>query len=218
MAITWAREQGYSCCGLEVRVANCGYRADVAAYRPASEMASIVFEGKTMRRRQAAIGTTALFECKQSRADLIKDSCLSVATIKRLKEQHARRTTLERLLKIHYPSAANGESLFPEYDTYNFAATGHNGYAKVSREIATLQSRLFSKNKLEKLARYGCANLFYLVVTANIIANYELPLGWGLLVRNGESLVLAQRPVWNEVSPASRLAILHRIATTKMRG
>src|SRR5450432_2129622 len=73
----WAREQGYSCCGFEVRLPNSGYRADVAAYRPASEVAPFVFAGKTSRRRQAAIGSTAVFECKQSRADLVKDSCLS---------------------------------------------------------------------------------------------------------------------------------------------
>ena len=31
------RKQGYSCCGFEIRLPNSGYRADVAAYKPAYE-------------------------------------------------------------------------------------------------------------------------------------------------------------------------------------
>lgn len=81
LSFAWTREQGYSCCGFEVRLPNCGYRADVAAYRPASEVAPFVFEGKTSRRRQAAIGTTAVFECKQSRADLQGSQIANVLAI-----------------------------------------------------------------------------------------------------------------------------------------
>jgi hypothetical protein len=217
LSVSWAQAECYTCCGFEIRLPDSGYRADVAAYRPESEIASVIFEGKTLRRRQAVLGATAVFECKQARADLLKDSCPSAKTTARLKTLHEKRATMERLLKVHHPWAANGESLFPEFDTFNFEALNHNGYRKVRREIAAAQNGLFFKNKFEELVRYNCANLFYLVATEGIIEDYELPLDWGLLVKTGDALMLKQRPVWHDASPASRLAILQRIAVKTTR-
>ena len=76
LALRWAVEQGYKCVGLEIPLPHSGYRADVAAYKPDSELQTVEFEGKKLCQRQPIIGTTAVFECKQARADLFKDSCL----------------------------------------------------------------------------------------------------------------------------------------------
>ena len=125
LSALWARQQGYSCCGMEIALPNSGYRADVAAYKPATALIEMEFGGKRQSRKGAAVGTTAVFECKQFRADLLNDSCLADKTTSQLRELAGRRATLERLLRVHLPSAANGESLFSEYDTYNFEAQEH---------------------------------------------------------------------------------------------
>ena len=36
------------------------------------------------------------------------------------------------------------------------------------------------------MVRYSCANLLYLVTLDDIIADYELQLNWGLLVKIGD--------------------------------
>lgn len=217
LSLVWAMEQGYTCCGLEISLPHSGFRADVAAYKPAYEQRIIEFEGKTIRQRLPVIGTTAVFECKQARSDLLKDSGIADEIREKLRRLNERRATLERLLKIHLPSTANGDSLFQEFQTHNLAAINHKGYQSVLREIATLQAGLFHKTKFEKLIRYRCANLFYLVTIGEILADYELPLNWGLLVKKGDSLELRRKPRWIEANEGSRLAVLQRIAMVSIR-
>src|SRR5437762_5470274 len=67
LAFLWAQARGYSACALEVSLAGCRYRADVAAYRP--------------DRNES--GTTAIFECKQALVDLRRDNGSSAATRER---------------------------------------------------------------------------------------------------------------------------------------
>src|SRR5215217_7388283 len=85
LALAWAQENGFAICGLEVRVPRSGYRADVAAIGRGRE------------------GRAAVFECKQSRADLLKDSHAEMATRTRLAELTQRRRTLEEMLAVHRP-------------------------------------------------------------------------------------------------------------------
>ncbi len=217
LCFAWAAEQGYSCQGFEISLPHCGYRADVAAYRAAAETRAVQFEGRTLRQSHAALGTTAVFECKQSRSDFLRDSCRAGKARERLEQLHGRRVTLERLLRVHFPSAANGDSLFAEYETYSLEAIGHRGYSAVLKGIGRLHNGLLRRNKFEKMIRYGCANLFYLVTEEGIIAECEAPLNCGLLVREGSTLRVVRKPVWQESSAGARLAILHRIALSGSR-
>ena len=200
-ALLWAQENGYPICALEVALPQCRYRADVAAYRP----------------QKAGIGFTAVFECKQSATDLRRDDCRGQQTRARLEAVDQRRQILEKHLRIHYPTLRTGDSLFPEWDSHNFAAIEHRGYARVSRQLAALQSRLRDGQKFEKLARYGCANLFFLVMPNELLREPEAPLSWGLLVEKEGVLTLRRKPVWHESSDAVRLRVLQKIAAAGTR-
>jgi hypothetical protein len=214
LAFQWAQQEGYPICGMEVRVPHSGYRADVAAYRPEYRKLPLAVEGKGTERlvQQPVIGTTAIFECKQARSDFLKDSHSAAITIEKLKVLDARRQTLERLLGVHQPSLRKGESLFAEYDVLDMSHFEHKTYGRVVREIQILQARLYGKTKFEKLMKYRCANLCYLVVEDGILQDHEAPLLWGLLMRRGDGLVLEKKPVWNEVTESARLLLLQRIA------
>ena len=201
LALLWAQENGYPICALEVALPQCRYRADVAAYRP----------------QKSGIGFTAVFECKQSATDLRRDDCRSQQTRARLEAVYKRRQILEKHLRIHHPTLRTGDSLFPEWDAHDFAAIEHRGYARVSRELVALQSRLRDGRKFEKLARYGCANLFFLVVPNELLREPEAPLSWGLLVEKQGALTLRRKPVWHESSDAARLRVLQRIAAAGTR-
>jgi hypothetical protein len=198
--LLWAQAQGFNACAMEVTLPKCRYRADVVAYRPSGEH-----------------GVTAIFECKQTRCDLRRDNCFSPAARSRLETVCRRREILERHLRVHYPSLRISDSLFPEFDSHDFQAIGHRNYTRVLRELNALQNRLYDCTKFERLMRYGCANLLFLVLTADVFDEAEIPLGWGALVETGESLMLARKPVWQETGKQHSLRILQRIAAVGTR-
>ncbi len=198
--LTWAREMRFRCAALEVHVPFSNFRADVAAYRPQTSPLSEV------------PGETAIFECKQSRADLLRDSASTAPTLEQLASLHARRKHLERLLRPHYPTLACGDSLFPEFETSDFSNLRHRGYQRTIREIRQLQSRVMKRTKFERLLKYPCANYYYLVVKEGIIAAHEWPDGWGILEQRTEAFALLRKPIRYEAPQAARLALLQKIA------
>jgi hypothetical protein len=180
LALAWVRAQGGVVAAAEVRVPRSGYRADVAA----------VFTGT---------GGVALFECKQSRADWLKDAHAEDVVRARTAELEERRRTLEALLAVHRPELRRGEALWPEFDTWDAAAAEHRGYRRVLAELARLRRRASNGTKFARLRRWRCADWLYLVLEADLHAPAELPTGWGVLVHRGDSLVLER--------PAERLAV-----------
>jgi hypothetical protein len=201
LALLWAQAHGYSACALEVTLPRCRYRADVAAYRPDAK----------------EIGSTAIFECKQARPDLRRDNGCSAETAERLDKLYRRRQVLEKHFRVHYPALRLADSLFVEFDSHNFGAIEHHGYACVVREMSALQNRLFDCTKFEKLVRYRCANLFFLVLPNDLFRESEIPFGWGALVESEEELVLVRKPTWHDVTAQYRTRFLERIARTGTR-
>jgi hypothetical protein len=201
LAFLWAQAQGYSACAMEVSLPSCGYRADVAAYRLAPKQ----------------IGSTAIFECKQALCDLRRDNCQSDATRQRLETISQRRQLLEQRLRAHYPDLRNGDSLFPEFDLPDFSVVGHRGYARLLRELRVLQNRLYNCIKFDKLLRYGCANLYFLVSPAELLRDSEIPVNWGALVEDDGTLRLVRKPIWHETTAEYHIRLLHRIAVAGTR-
>jgi len=201
LATIWAQARGYSACALEVSLPGCRHRADVAAYRP--------------DRNQA--GTTAIFECKQALVDLRRDNGSIAATRERLEKVHHRQQVLEENLRVHYPQLRIADSLFSEFDSHDFAAIKHRGYTRLSRELKALQNRLFDSTKFEKLVRYHCANLFFLVLPEELFRDSEIPVGWGALVESNGALTLVRKPTWHEITAENRIRFLQRIAVAGTR-
>src|SRR5438132_5593205 len=200
-ALIWAQAHGYSVCAFEVQLPRCRFRADLAAYRP---------NGKE-------IGATAIFECKQAFPDLRRDNGSSAITVKRLEKVFQRRQVLEKNLRIHYPALRIPDSLFSDFDSHNFAAIEHRGYTRVLRQLRALQNRLFDCTKFERLIRYRCANLFFLVVSNRLFREPEIPFGWGAIIESEGELVLMRKPLWHEATSGSRLKLLERIAAAGTR-
>jgi hypothetical protein len=202
LAFLWAQENGYPMAAFEVCLPQCRYRADVAAYRP---------------QKGGGLGHTVVFECKQSAPDLHRDDRRSTQTLARLEQVYRRRQILEKHLRIHYPTLRTGDTLFPEWDAHDFGAIEHRGYRRVTRELAALQNQLRDGRKFEKLARYACANLFFLVAPNELMREPEAPLGWGLLVESDSALRVLRRPVWHESPEQMRLRVLQKIAAAGTR-
>jgi hypothetical protein len=186
LALGWAYERGFNCISFEVRAPRSPYRVDVAGYRPAKEQESAV---------------VALFECKQNRPDLYRDSAQTVAVELELRGLHDRRQNLERLLAIHFPNARTRSSLFPEWDPFDPETLPHSGYRRVIRRIMALQRKLEGNTKFERVTRYRLANLHFLVAPAGLVRSERVPLGWGLLEAPGnERLELRIQPKFYSIT------------------
>ena len=201
LAFLWAQAHGYSACAMEVTLPRSRYRADVAAYRPQAKK----------------IGSTAIFECKQALCDLRRDNCHSNIARQRLEAICRRRQILETRLRVHYPNLRNGDSLFPEFDSHDFTAIGHRGYARVLSELKAQQNRLYDCTKFDKLTRYRRANLYFLVLPKELFRDSEVPVGWGALVESDGALTLMRRPAWQETTPENRIHFLQRVAAAGTR-
>lgn len=201
LSMIWAQTRGYSACATEVSLPRCRFRADVAAFCESREG-----------------NCAAIFECKQTLADLHRDDCDSTVARQRLQVADSRKQIIERNLRIHYPSLRTGDSLFADFDFFNFSALGHRNYNAVTQQSTALRRRLSNCTKFEKLVRYRCANLFYLVIGARLQSQMvELPAGWGLLVERGDILELEQKPIWQQMAAPEQTRFLRRIASAGMR-
>jgi hypothetical protein len=157
--------------------------------------------------------TAAVFECKQVRSDLIRDNARRETAARLLRELQARRVELENRLHLHLPHLAQGESLFPEFDSYRLRDCGHDGHRLLVKKIGTIRQSLVHSTKFDRLASYKLANLHYLVTEGDLIRPHELPAGWGLLVREADALRLVEKPVWQEIAAEEQLIFLQRIAS-----
>ena len=223
-ALFWAQVQGYAIAAPEVRVPNSNYRADVAGYKPLVEEVEGEKENGQKEKlvRRPAEGISVIFECKQSRPDFLNDSRPEDESLRRLEELHERRSKLEKLLGMHYPSLAKGESLFPEYESYALEEVPHEGYRGLVREIRVLENRVYGKTKFDRLVRYRCAHLHYLVTRPGVMQEHEVPLDWGWLELNEAEadgveeesvpeLVLRKKPRLLELPAGRALALLHQL-------
>ncbi|MDQ3623391.1 MAG: hypothetical protein M3463_13015 [Verrucomicrobiota bacterium] len=219
LALLWAQAQGFAAAATEVSLPHLRFRIDVAAYRAGTrfEARNDPRLGRTRLWRVPALGTAAVFECKQVRADFLRDSRRSTAILERLRTLHARKLRFEAALKIHYPSLRNGDSLFSEYETHDFERSGDELYLELLSQLRTLTRQLYEQTKFEKLTRWRAANLHYLVTEPDVLHPHEIPPSWGLLIRESGGLRLLNKPAWQEISDASRLTFLHRIAMAGTR-
>lgn len=161
-----------------------------------------------------ALGETFALECKQSRADFLRDSGVEKAATREREALVAEVESLRTLLGMHLPDCRQGVSLFREYDEYDFGELRHERWRRLVARLALLERRLAEGVKFSRIARYASANYCYLVVEDGVLLDdRECPVGWGLLAREGAELVMRKAAVKLQSPAAARLALLERIAS-----
>lgn len=197
LALAWARTQRLRLAATEVRLPRSPYRADIAAATP---------------RVLSARGLTAVFECKASRADFLRDGACESATTEKVASLAFRLKTLRELIAAHRPDLRQGEELFAEFDAYDLRGLRHATHDRLAAELRTAQRKQLEGTKFSKLGRWRAASLLYVVAEPGVIAPNEVPEGWGLLVRQGEKLELATPPCLLPTTPEARVAMVEAIA------
>lgn len=199
LALEWAAAHRLTHCALEVRLPQSGYRADVAATSP---------------RVLSPHAMTAVFECKVSRSDFLKDAAPEAKLIPLVAELQTRLSALREMIGTHRPDLRLGDELFAEFEAIDLRTTKHETHDTLTRQLRIAQNKLWDGTKFAKIARWRSANLLYLVCEDGIFESAEIPDGWGLLVRDGDTLQLRQKPCLHAISLEQRVQLLERIAAT----
>lgn len=198
LALAWAMERRLKLAAMEVRLPRSNYRADVAAATP---------------RSLASNALTAVFECKASRADFLRDSAPEAGAEEMISGLSARLLTLRALIAEHRPDLRRGEELFSEFDAFDLRGLRHETHDRLQTELRRAQQKLRECTKFSKLMRWRAASLLYIVAEDGLFAPWELPEGWGLLVRREATLNLVVKPCLRETTSAERVALVERIAS-----
>lgn len=202
LAFEWALAHRLALCATEVRLPRCNYRADVAACTP---------------RVNAPNAFTAVFECKASRADFLRDGADEKTIRSEISALSGRVHSLRAMIGQHRPDLRLGDELFPEFEVIDLRGVRHHTHTRLTAKLRSAQNKLLEGTKFAKLARWRCASLMYLVCEDEIIRANEVPDGWGLLVRDGDKLNLRVKPCLNETTPEQRTQFLERIAFATTR-
>ncbi len=148
--------------------------------------------------------------------DFLRDSGCESDVRTSHSELKRRVATLRGLLAMHLPHCRQYESLFAEYDTFDFCDWRHEGWYRLTRRLQVLESQLDHGVKFAKIARYGCVNYCYLAVDGGVVQDEsEVPMGWGLLQRSGETLEVVKTALRLDAKGVSRLKLLERIARAR---
>jgi len=197
LALAWAAEHRMLLGATEVRLPRANYRADAVAATPR------ILSGNAY---------TAVFECKVSRADFLRDSAPEEGAIETIAGLSERLTALRALIACHRPDLRRGEELFPEFDAVDLRGLRHDTHDELEAELRIAQRKFHEGTKFAKLCRWRAASLLYIVAEENLFAPFELPVGWGLLVKRGDALELVVKPCLRETTKEERVALVERIA------
>lgn len=219
--LLWAQQHQWPFAAPEVSIPGGRFRIDVAAAKPGRERRTYYCEKSKCQRARSAVvtGPAAIFECKASRADFLKDAANFRQTLDRLEKLAERRAMHEAWLKEREPQCRIREGLFAQDDRLSPQAVAqYESLRLVLDEIGQLQRRLFGRTKFSRLRAMRFADYHYVVAMPGVVRPHELPEGWGLLEAEGaDSLKLLTEPEATEPPEEGRIILLQRIALAGSR-
>lgn len=211
LAVEWLRRLGCSAVAVEVRCPLSRWRVDVAGWFEGDEGRSgpqgPLFEAEEGERGTGR-GRTILVECKQSRSDFLRDDADQASLVRTREHLERRRAEIEeQRIKPREPHLRRGGSaLFPELETWDFAASRIDSYRRVVRELRRVEKRLHGETKFGLMSRYRLADHLYLFTPSGLLRRSELPRGFGLIEASAMRL---RHPM--PVDPEAPLPISERV-------
>lgn len=125
---------------------------------------------------------TVIIECKQSRADFLRDREEIEPLLKAREAMEARRLRFAARVRDTEPQLqSNSGVLFTELADWNLSASVNPTYRRILRELEKLDDRLHGGTKFHRLARYRLADRLYILAPAGVVGRREVPPGWGLI-------------------------------------
>lgn len=195
LAVAWLWRLGCRVVATEVRCPIGRYRIDVAGWfdRPIDGLVDrsaalggnlwAAHEGSGRGRGEARTSATVIIECKQSRADFLRDGDDPTELLRERERLQRRRAEIEETkVKRYEPTLRReGSSLFEGLDEWDFERSKMASYRAVVRELQKVDDSIYGQTKFARFARYRLADRLVLFAPAGMIRQRELPEQWGLI-------------------------------------
>lgn len=182
------RAAGCAAAATEVRCPASRFRTDVAGFADPLVRGSPTRDGRTLGTsgfsfRISGRATSVLIECKQSRADFLRDNRRLDQLLSERRELDRQREHLEeRLIRGSEPHLlGSGAMLFKELEAWDFAASRSPTYRAVVRSLRRLDKAIHGDTKFWTVARYALADVLLIAAPTGLVRPGELPPGWGLV-------------------------------------
>ena len=116
------------------------------------------------------------------------------------------------------PNLREGDTLFEEFQSWNYLATVDSEYHKCLRAIENNEYALYRGSRFEQIRRALLAEYTYLAVPERTVSVEEIAHGWGLLYisQNMEVFTVKEAVRW-ECPLENKLHLIHNIATANLR-
>ena len=209
LAVEWLRRLGCSAVAVEVR---CPSRAGGWTW-PDGSRATRVGRARrdrsSRRRRERGTGRgRTIWWSASGPVDFLRDDADQASLVRTREHLERRRAEIEeQRIKPREPHLRRGGSaLFPELETWDFAASRIDSYRRVVRELRRVEKRLHGETKFGLMSRYRLADHLYLFTPSGLLRRSELPRGFGLIEASAMRL---RHPM--PVDPEAPLPISERV-------
>ncbi|MDZ4831692.1 MAG: hypothetical protein SGJ09_16025 [Phycisphaerae bacterium] len=227
LAVAWLWRLGCRVVATEVQCPIGRYRIDVAGWfdrpvdgvleRVAKESATLWAHGEG-RARSTARGPeawrTVIIECKQARADFMRDDGDPEGLLReRARLERRRREIEETKVKRFEPELRQeGSSLFSELESWDYSKSKLASYRTVLRELSRVDDGLYGQTKFARFARYRLADRLVLFTPAGLVRPKELPTDWGLVECHRRPLRRGKADLARGVDPLADLPLREQVA------
>ena len=168
--LAWLIPQKPSGMGLNVPTKVSKYRADIAA-----------FWSSPAKKRLMAPDKTVIVEIRRNREQCWPDCSRQEELLPLLREKKNEKASMEAMLRETEPDLKDGDTLFPEFENWNYKLTKNRAYHKCLRQLEEIEHALYKGSRFEQIRRAYVADYLYLAVPTGTVAPEELADGWGLI-------------------------------------
>jgi hypothetical protein len=167
--LLWLAKQDPSGIATKVPTRISKYQVDVAAFwsMPAG-----------MRRQ---IEKTVLVEIRNDRDHCWPDCSNRETILKKLRELKFEKTSLEKIIEKTEPHLKASDTLFEEFECWDYEKSQNTDYQKCLNDIEDLQHSLYKGSRLELIRQSQTADFIYIAFPEGTIHADELIDGIGLL-------------------------------------
>lgn len=182
------------------------YQVDVAAFWSAPE--------KQLLRPEK----TLIVEIRDDREQCWPDCGDRDRLLRKLREKKDQKTKLEADIRENEPELKESDSLFEEYESWNYAGSVNQEYQRCLKQVEKIQHSLYKGSRFEQIRRGHVADLLYLAVPAGEVHADELAEGWGLLYIDAKRNVIEiKRAELQEPPEINRLHLIQGLASAAMK-
>ena len=198
----WLAVQNPSGMALNVPTRVSKYCADIAAFWSSPGKKHLMTPQQTM-----------IIEIRRNREQCWPDCSRQEELLPLLRQKKAEKSSIEAEIRGNEPELKETDTLFPEYESWDYKGTKNRKYHKCIRQLEKIEHALYKGSRFEQIRRAYVADYLYLAVPAGTVLPEELADGWGLININSDMTVdlIKEAESW-ECPVENKLHLIQHIA------